>query len=92
MNAAIEKDLNPRPFDLSVEICLRFNLRPLRCLNDLIDEIFEQRQKDNAEYIRRLDSRRPDMLVSSICSASIHNFRENQSASSHLPVEIWNQK
>lgn len=84
MNTAISRGRNPHPLNLSIELCLRFNLPPLHCLNNLIDEIYEQRK---VEYIRRLDSKRPDKLISSACSAAIYNFRENQS--SHLPTDLW---
>ena len=92
MNAAISRGRNPHPFNLSIEICLRFNLPPLHNMGDLIEEILAQRLKDKAEYIRRLESKRPDKLISSLYSASVHNFRENEEKSSHLPVVIWQKK
>jgi hypothetical protein len=91
MNAAIASGRNPHRFNLSIEICFRFNLLSLHFMNELIEEILEQKSKDKAEYVRRPYSKRPNKIVSSVCSASVHNFRENQSAS-HLPKEIWKQK
>ena len=42
MNAAISRGRNPHPFNLSIEICLRFNLPPLHNMGDLIEEILDQ--------------------------------------------------
>ena len=75
MNAAIAKGRNPHPFNLSVEICLCFNLPPLHCMEEMIEEILDQRLKDKAVYIHHTDSTRPDELISSTLSASVFNFR-----------------
>lgn len=89
MGAAIARGRNPHPLNLSKELCLRFNLPPLHCLDDFIEEIYKQRKIEKAEYIRRISSKRPDMLISAINSAAIHNFRKKQETDSHLPLDIW---
>ena len=89
MGAAIARGRNPHPLNLSKELCLRFNLPPLHCLNDFIEEIYKQRKIEKAEYIRRSSSKRPDKLISSINSAAVHNFRKKQETDSHLPLDIW---
>ena len=89
MGAAIARGRNPHPINLSKELCLRFNIPPLHCLNDFIEDIYIQRKKENAEYTCRISSKRPDKLISSASSAAIHNFREKQASASHLPIDIW---
>ena len=61
-------------------------------MEEMIEEILDQRLKDKAVYIRHTDSTRPDKLVSSTLSASVFNFHAEQEKSSHLPIEIWQKK
>lgn len=74
--------LNPANFN--VEICLRFNLGPLHVLQELAREIVDSRGK---EYYRKYGPK--NLQLSKTMSATIFNYRNNEEAEAHLPLDIW---
>ncbi|CAL4140007.1 unnamed protein product, partial [Meganyctiphanes norvegica] len=78
-----------QPVFFSQELFLRFNLGPLHLLNDLINEVWDDIQK---EYIRKCDkSKRFDKLVSR-SSAAIEHFRQRQGEIAKMPLDLWKNK
>ena len=75
-----------QPLNFSLELYLRFNLGPLHLLNNLIQDIIQERQKD---YLRKCDaSGRLDKLVATE-SATIFNHRKKESSKARLPIDLW---
>lgn len=74
-----------KPDYFSKELFLRYNLGGLHSLEPLIEEIV---QDTKTEYVRRCNSKRPDMLVS-VTSSTIYNYKQKESKKSRLPLDLW---
>ena len=85
MNAHVSRGRNPHPFNLNVEIRLRFNLAPLHMLNYFTKAKVKKRiEEDGALYVRTLESTRKDKLKFQLTSASVGNFLKQQKLAMHL--------
>ena len=86
MNQHSGRNQHLQPLYFSIELVLRWNLRPMHYLNTFVEEVYN---RDKKEYLRR--TKRVDKVVTKDLtkSAAIASFQERAEENSHLPASLW---